>query len=60
MSKERKYYLDYSDYCPHLYCYLHNVSADVLSGLLRVFLVRLGSLLEIGNLLVVLGRFKVP
>ena len=46
----------YSDDCPHLHCYLYNVSADVTSGLLQVFFVGLGNLLVvIGNLLVVIG-----
>ena len=38
-------YLGYSDYCPHLYCYIHNVSADVTSGLHQVLPVELGNLL---------------
>ena len=38
-------YLDYSDCCPHLYCYIYNVSADVPSSLLQVLLVKLGNLL---------------
>ena len=51
-------YLGYSDYCPHLYCYIHNVSADVPSGLLQVLPVELGNLLfELGNFLVVIGSF---
>ena len=32
-----------SDYCLHLYCYFHHVSADMSSGLLQVFV-------ELGNL----------
>ena len=32
-----------SDYCHHLHCYLQNVSADMSTGLLRVF-VKLGNL----------------
>ena len=48
------YYLRYSDYCPHLHCYLYDVSADVSSGLFQVFLVGLGNLLfEVGIILVV-------
>ena len=27
----------FSDYCIHLYCYIHNVSADMSSSLLQVF-----------------------
>ena len=53
-------YLGYSDYCPHLYCYIHNVSADVTSGLHQVLPVELGNLLfELGNLLFELGNFLV-
>ena len=48
-------YLNYSDYCPHLYCYLYNVSANVPTGILQVFLVGLGNLLfELENLVVVI------
>ena len=61
------YFLDYSDYCTHLYCYLYNVSADVPSGLLQVFLVGLRSLLkhvnllfELRNLLVLIGSLHGP
>ena len=51
-------YLGYSDYCPHLYCYIHNVSADMPSGLLQVLLVELGNLLfKLWNFLVVIGSF---
>ena len=35
--------------CFHLYCYINNISADVSSGLLKVFLVKLGSLLRTLN-----------
>ena len=38
-------YLGYLDCCPNLYCYIHNVSADVSSGLLLVLLVELGNFL---------------
>ena len=38
------YYSGFSDYCFHLYCYIHNISADIASGLLQVFLVELRSL----------------
>ena len=35
--------IKFSDYCLHLYCYFHNVSAYMSSGLLQVFV-------ELGNL----------
>ena len=31
------YHKGFSDYCLHLYCYFHNVSADMSSGFLQVF-----------------------
>ena len=31
------YHKGFSDYCLRLYCYFHNVSADVSSGLFQVF-----------------------
>ena len=34
----------FSDFCLHLDCYIHNVSAEMSSGLLQVFLVKLDSL----------------
>ena len=34
----------FSDYCLHLYCYIHNVSADMSSGIFPVFLVEFESL----------------
>ena len=37
------YYLEYSDYWPHLYCYTHNISTDMFLGLLQAFHVELGS-----------------
>ena len=37
------YHYGFSDYCLHLYCYFHNVSADMSSDLLQVFV-------ELGNL----------
>ena len=37
------YHLAFSDYCLHFYCYFHNVSVDMSSGLLQVFV-------ELGNL----------
>ena len=59
MRLDKLYHLDFSDWCPHhMCCYIHNVSADVPSGLLRVLLVELGNLLfELGNFLVVIGSF---
>ena len=49
--------LDYSDCCPHLYCYIHSVSTDVPSSLFQVLLVKLGKFLVIiGNLHVVIGN----
>ena len=33
----------FSDYCLHLYCYFHNLSADMSSGFLQVFV-------DLGNL----------
>ena len=38
------YHSEFSDYYLHLYCYIHNILADLFSGLLQVFLVKLGSL----------------
>ena len=52
----KQYYLRYSDYCPHFHCYLYNVSADMPSGLLQVFIVGLGNLLRLKNLLFKLGN----
>ena len=50
------YYLDFSDCCHHLYCYIRNVSADVAPGLLQMLLVELENLLvELGSLHVVIG-----
>ena len=31
------YHQGFSDYCLRLYCYFHNVSADMSFGLLQVF-----------------------
>ena len=42
------YHSGFSDYCLHLYCYFHNVSADMSSGLLQVF-VELGNLHRTSN-----------
>ena len=55
MRLDDYYYLRYSDYCPHLHCYLYNVSTDMPSGLLQIFLVGLGNLFGLGNLVVVIG-----
>ena len=44
MKKKNFYHLVYSNNCLHLYCYIHNVSADTSFGLLKGFLVELGSL----------------
>ena len=43
------YHTGFSDYYLHFYCYIHNVSADVSSRLLQVFLVELRSLLWTSN-----------
>ena len=40
---EDYYFLEYKDYCSHLYCYNHNISADMSFDLLQVFHVKLGS-----------------
>ena len=37
------YHEGFSDYCLHLYCYFHNISADMSLGFLQVFV-------ELGNL----------
>lgn len=37
------YYLDHSDSCVHLGYYLHNVSTDLISNLLQVYLVERGN-----------------
>ena len=41
MKLDNFYNLEFSNYCLHLYCYIHNVLADVSFGLLQVFLVEL-------------------
>ena len=46
---DSRYYLEYLDYLPHLYCYTHNVSADMSFGLLQVFHVELRSPYWISN-----------
>ena len=43
------YHLGHSEYCPHLYCYIHNDSADVSSSILQAFLVKLRSLYGTSN-----------
>ena len=35
------YHLGFSNFCLHLYCYIDNVSADVSTSFLQVFLVEL-------------------
>ena len=42
MKLDEFYHKGFSDYCLHLYCYFNNVSADLSSGLLQVFV-------ELGN-----------
>ena len=42
-SIEHFYHLGFLENCLHLYCYFHNVSVDMSSGLLQVFV-------ELGNL----------
>ena len=37
MKLNEFYHSGFSDYCLHLYCYIYNVSADMSSGLLQVF-----------------------
>ena len=37
VKKSHFYHWGFSDYCLHLYCYFHNVLADMFSGLLQVF-----------------------
>ena len=44
MRLDDSFYLWYSDYFPYLYCYIHNVSANVPFGIFQVFLVKLKSL----------------
>ena len=31
------YYFEYLDYWPHVYCYTHNISANMSFGFLQVF-----------------------
>ena len=38
------YYSGFSDYCLHLYCYIHNVSVGMSSSLLLVFLIEFRTL----------------
>ena len=38
------YHSAFRDFCLHLYCYIHNVWAEMSSGLLLVFPVELGTL----------------
>ena len=51
--KNYYYYSGFSDYC-HLYCYIHNVSADESPGLLQLFLVELESLCGTSNVVLYL------
>ena len=44
MGNDYFYHSEFSDYGLHLYCYILNVSADMSSGPLSVFLVELGNL----------------
>ena len=44
------YYLEYLYYCPHLYCYNRNVSADMSFSLLWVFHIKLRRPHKISNL----------
>ena len=37
MKLDNFYHLEYSDFCLHLYCYIHSVSVDASFGLLLVF-----------------------
>ena len=37
------YHFEYANYYRHLYCYIHNILADVSVGLPHVFLVKLRS-----------------
>ena len=41
MKLDNLYYLEYSDYCLPLHCYIHNILANMLFGLLQVFLIKL-------------------
>ena len=38
MKLDDFYRFEYSDYCLHLYCYIHNILADMSFGLLQAFL----------------------
>ena len=49
LTKLNYYYLGYSNFWPHLYCFNHNVSADMSFGLLQVFHVELGNPHSISN-----------
>ena len=49
MKLDDFYHSGFWDYCLHLYCYIHNVLTDVSSGLLQMFLVKLGSLHRTSN-----------
>ena len=49
MKLDNYHFLKYLCYWPHLYCYNHNISADMFFGLLQVFHVKLGSPHRISN-----------
>ena len=42
LANVNHYYLEYSDYWPHVYCYNHNVSADMSSVFFGCFLSNMG------------------
>ena len=44
INKHFKNHLEYSDFCLHVYCYIHNILAVASIGLLQVLLVEIGSL----------------
>ena len=43
IQRFNSYYLKYSDYCLHLYCYIHNDSPELPFVLLQVYYVKRGS-----------------
>ena len=49
MKLDNFYHLEYSDYCLHLYCYIHKILTDMTFGLLQVFHIKLRSLHRISN-----------
>ena len=46
MKLDNFYYLEYSEYCLDLSCYIHNVSTDASFGLPQVFIIELWSCTE--------------